>query len=92
MGVVMLWTGKFPLVILSLVLPVLIVPLIGLLLFPEVPLTTTILAGVVVSLFVAVGLRLVQSAKALGARFAIVLVVLCVLVGLLIGLLSKLLF
>ncbi|MGD6806866.1 MAG: hypothetical protein ACQCN4_07890 [Candidatus Bathyarchaeia archaeon] len=92
MGVVVLWTGKVSLVILSLILPVLAVPLIGLLLFPEVPLTTTVLAGFFVSLFVAIGLRLVQSAKALGARFAIVLVVLCVLVGLLTGLLSKLLF
>lgn len=90
MGVTMMWTGKLPLVILSLILPVLIVPLIGVLLYPEVPLTTSILGGVLLSLFVAIGLRLIQSAKAFGARFVIAVIVIAILVGLLTGLLPKL--
>ena len=63
-----LWTGKWPLVVLSLILPVLIVPIISVRLYPEVPLTTAVLGGVVLSLFVAIGLRLIQAVKALGKR------------------------
>jgi len=87
----MLWTGKLPLVILSLILPVLIVPLISVLLYPEIPLTTSILAGVILSLFVAIGLRLIQGAKALGARVVIAITIIAVFIGLLTGLLPKLL-
>lgn len=85
----MLWTGKLPLVILSLILPVLIVPLISTFLFPEVPITTSILAGVVLSLFIAIGLRFIQGVKALGTRFFIAMVTIAVFVGLLIAVLSK---
>jgi hypothetical protein len=85
-----LWTGKLPLVILCLILPVLIVLLINVLLFPEVPLTTSILEGVILFLFVAIGLRLIQSVKALGVRFVLVIIVIAVFVGLLTGLLPKL--
>jgi hypothetical protein len=87
----MLWTGKLPLVILSLILPVLIVPLISILLFPEVSLTTAILGGVILSLFVAIGLKLIQGAKAFGARFIIATIIIAVLIGLLMGLLPQLL-
>ncbi len=87
----MLWTGKVPLVILSLILPVLIVPVICVLLFPEVPLITSILAGVVFSLFVAAGLQFLQSTKAFGARLVIAILIIVVLVGLMIVLLPKLL-
>ena len=86
----MLWTGKLPLVILSLILPVLIVPLISVLLYPEIPLTTSILAGVILSLFVAIGLRLIQGAKALGARVVIAITIIAVFIGLLMGPLPKL--
>ncbi len=85
----MLWTGKVPLVVLSLVLPVLIVPLISVLLFPEVPLTISIVVGVVFSLFVAIGLRLIQGAKAAGTRFIIAAIVITVLIGLLTAILTK---
>ena len=78
-------------VILSLILPVLIVPLISVLLYPEIPLTTSILAGVILSLFVAIGLRLIQGAKALGARVVIAITIIAVFIGLLTGLLPKLL-
>jgi lipopolysaccharide export LptBFGC system permease protein LptF len=84
-----LWTGKVPLVVLSLVLPVLIVPLISVLLFPEVPLTISIVVGVVFSLFVAIGLRLIQGAKAAGTRFIIAAIVIAVLIGLLAAILTK---
>ncbi len=90
-GVMMLWTEKLPLVILSLFLPVLIVPLISILLYPEIPLTTSILAGAIFSLFVAIGLRFIQGAKAFGARFVIAIIVIAVVIGLLMGLLPKLL-
>jgi hypothetical protein len=86
----MLWTGKWPLVILSLILPVLIVPLISVLIFPEVPLTTAILGGVIISLLAAIGLRLIQSTKAFGARFIVAVIVIAVLAGLLAGILPKL--
>lgn len=89
-GVIVLWTGKLSLVVLSLILPVLIVPLVGVLLYPEIALTTSILSGVVISLFAAIGLRLIQSAKAFGPRFVIAVLVIAVLVGLLMGLLPKL--
>jgi Na+/glutamate symporter len=87
----MLWTGKLPLVILCLILPVFIIPLISILLFPEVPFTTAILAGVILSLFVAIGLRLIQGAKVVGARFIIAVIVIAILIGLLAGILPKLL-
>ncbi len=87
----MLWTGKGLLVILSLILPVLIVPLVSALLYPELPVDTSVLGGAVFSLFVAVGLRLVQSAKAVGARFVLAIVIIAVLIGLLMGLLPKIL-
>ena len=86
----MLWTGKLPLVILSLILPILIVPLISALLYPKTPLTTSILAGVILSLFVAIGLRLIQGAKALGARVVIAITIIAVFIGLLMGPLPKL--
>ena len=85
-----LWTGKWPLVVLSLILPVLIVPIVSVLLYPEVPLTTPILVGVVISLFVAIGLRAIQGAKALGTRFFIAMVIIAIF-GLLLAVLSKLL-
>ena len=66
-----LWTGKWPLIILSLILPVLIITIVSVLLYPEVPLTTPILVGVIISLFVAIGLRAIQGVKALGSRFFI---------------------
>jgi hypothetical protein len=87
----MLWTGKWLLVILSLVLPILIVPLISMWLFPQVPLITSILGGVFASLLVAIGLRFIQSTKALGVRFAVAVVLLAVVVGLLLSVLPKLL-
>jgi hypothetical protein len=87
----MLWTGKWPLIVLSLILPVLIVPLISVLLYPEIPFTTAVLGGVILSLLVAIGLRLIQSAKALGTRFVIAMVIVAVFVGLLTAVLSKLL-
>lgn len=87
----MLWTGKWPLIVLALVLPVLILPLLNVLLFPEVPITTSILAGVIISLLEAIGLRLIQSAKAFGARFILAIIIISIVVGLLVVLLSKLL-
>jgi hypothetical protein len=86
----MLWTGKRSLVILSLVLPVLIVPLISVLIFPEVSITTALLGGVFLSLLAVLGLRLIQSAKAFGARFIVAVIVIAVLAGLLMGILPQL--
>ena len=82
----MLWTGKRSIVILSLILPVLIVPLVSVLLFPQIPLTTSISAGFILSLFLAIGLRLIQGTKALGTRFIVavaIIAVLCLLIGIL---------
>ena len=87
----LLWTGKWLLVVLGLILPVLIVPLVSMLLYPEVPLTTPILLGLIISLFVAIGLRAIQSAKALGTRFFIAIAIIAVFVGLLLAILFKLL-
>jgi hypothetical protein len=87
----MLWTWKLSLVILSLILPILIVPLISILFFPEVTLTTSILGGLFLSLVVAIMLRFIQSAKAFGVRFIVVVIIIAVFAGLLAGVLSKLL-
>ena len=91
MTVLVLWTGKWPLVVLGLILPVLIVPLVSMLLYPEVPLTTPILLGLIISLFVAIGLRTIQSAKALGTQFFVATAVVAVFIGLLLVILVKLL-
>lgn len=52
-------------------------------------LTTSILGGALASLVVAIGLRLIQSAKVFGTRFILAVVIEAVLVGLLAGLVPK---
>lgn len=79
------------LVVVSLVLPVVVVPLVCVLFFPEVSVVSAVLCGVVFSLFVAIVLRFIQGVKAFGARLFIAVIVIAVLAGLLLGLLPKLL-
>ena len=85
------WDRNWRLVIFIILFPMWFVPLASVLLFPEAPLIRSVLYGLVLSLFVAVGFRAARTAKTFGFRFLIVVVFLAVLAGLLIGALSSLL-
>jgi len=85
----MWWDRKWPLVIFTILLPIWLVPVICVLLFPEVPLIRSVLYGVTFSLLVAMGFRAARIAKTVGLRFLIVVVIIASLLGLLIGILSK---
>ena len=85
------WDRKWRLVIFIIMLPIWLVPVISLLLFPEVPLIRSVLYGVFFSLLIAIGFWTARIAKAVGLRLLIVMLIIASLIGLLIGLLSKLL-
>jgi hypothetical protein len=71
--------------------PLWFVPVISVLVFPEVSLLRSVFYGVVFSLLVGVGFRAARIAKSVGWRLLVVVVIVTSLVGLLIGFLSKLL-
>lgn len=79
------WDRKWRLVIVAILLPILLVPIINMFLFPETPLTTSLLYGVVLSLFVAFAFRILQHIEWLGLRVVILVVVCVTLLVLLLG-------
>jgi len=87
----MWWDKNWRLVMFIILFPIWFVPIVSVLLFPEAPLITSILYGLVLSLFVAVGFRAARTAKTFGLRFLSIVVLLAVLTGLLLGFLSSLL-
>ena len=87
----MWWDRNWRLVIFTILFPMWFIPVISALLFPEAPLIKSVLYGLILSLFVAVGFRAARTAKRFGLRFLIIVVLFAVLTGLLIGVLSSLL-
>jgi len=87
----MWWDRNWRLVIFIILFPVWFVTVVSVLLFPEAPLIRSVLYGLILSLFVAVGFRAARTAKRFGLRFLIIVVLFAVLTGLLIGVLSSLL-
>jgi hypothetical protein len=69
------WDRKWQLVIAAILLPTFVVPAISVFLFPETPITETILYGAVCSLFVALAFRTLQQIELLGLRVFILMTV-----------------
>jgi hypothetical protein len=63
------------LVIVAILLPVLLVPIIGVFLFPETPLTESLKHGSVFSLFVAFAFLILRQIEQLGLRIVILVTV-----------------
>jgi hypothetical protein len=85
------WDRNWRLAIFIILFPIWSAPMVSVLLFPETPLIRSVLYGLILSLFIAIGFRAAQTAKRVGLRFLIAVVLLAVLAGLLIGVLSSLL-
>ena len=79
------WDRKWRLVIVAILLPILLVPIISVFLFPETPLTESLLYGAVFSLFVASAFRILKQIEMLGLRVVILVVVGVALLVLLLG-------
>ena len=79
------WDRKWRLVIAAILLPILLVPIISVFLFPETPLTTSLLYGLLLSLFVASAIRILQQVEWLGLRVVIFVLVGAALLVLLLG-------
>jgi len=63
------------LVIVAILLPILLVPIISVFLFPETPLTKSLLDGLVFSLFVALAFLILRQIEQVGLRFVILVTV-----------------
>jgi len=79
------WDRRWRLVIVVILLPLLLVPLISVFLFPETPLIESLLYGSLFSLFVLFAFRILQHIELLGLRFVILVLVGAALLGLLLG-------
>ncbi len=79
------WDRRWRLVIAAMLLPILLVPTISLFLFPETPLTVSLLYGAGASLFVLLAFRILQHIEWWGLRVVILVVVVGALLGLLWG-------
>ena len=79
------WDRKWRLVIVAILLPILLVPIISVFLFPETPLTESLLCGSVFSLFLALASRILQHIEWWGLRVVILVLVGAALLGLLLG-------
>ena len=80
------WDRKWRLVIAAILLPILLVPIISVFLFPETPLTISLLYGAVSSLIVASVFRFLRYILGWwGLRVVIIVVVVVVLLVLLLG-------
>ena len=81
------WDRKWRLVISAILFPILLVPIISIFLFPETPLTMSLLYGAVSSLFVAWAFRILRYILAVewGLGVVILVVVVVSLLGLLLG-------
>ena len=77
------WDRKWRLVIVAILLPILLVPIISVILFPETPLIASLLYGAALSLFVALAFRILQHIEWLGLRVVILVVSVALLVLLL---------
>ena len=84
-GMAKWWDRRWRLVIIAILLPILLVPIINIFLFPETQLTQSLLYGAVFSLFVLLAFRILQHIEQLGLRVAILVLVGAALLILLLG-------
>jgi hypothetical protein len=84
-GMAKWWDRRWRLVIAAILLPILLVPIINIFLFPETPLTESLLIGAIFSLFVLFAFRILQQIEQLGLRVVILVLVGAALLGLLLG-------
>jgi hypothetical protein len=83
------WDRKWRLVIAAILLPIMLVPIVSVFLFPETPLIVSLLYGMVFSLFVASAFRILQHIKWWGLRAVVLVMVGAALLGLLLGFVFK---
>jgi hypothetical protein len=69
------WDRKWRLVIAVILLPLLVVPVISLFLFPEMLIIESLLYGALISLLVALALRILQQIELLGLKVVILMLV-----------------
>jgi hypothetical protein len=79
------WDRRWRLVIAAILLPILLVPFINIFLFPETPLTQSLLYGATSSLLVLLTFRVLQHIEQLGLRVVILVLGSAALLGLLLG-------
>jgi len=79
------WDRRWRLVIVAILLPLLLVPIINVILFPETQLTASLLYGAISSLFVLFVFRILQHIELLGLRVVILVLVGAALLILLLG-------
>ena len=84
-GMAKWWDRKWRLAIVATLLPILLVPIISVFLFPGKPLIESLLYGAVSSLFVLLAFRILQHIEWWGLRVVILVVVVGALLGLLLG-------
>jgi hypothetical protein len=84
-GMAKWWDRRWRLVIVAILLPLLLVPIINVILFPETQLTASLLYGAISSLFVLFVFRILQHIELLGLRVVILVLVGAALLILLLG-------
>jgi hypothetical protein len=84
-GMAKWWDRRWRLVIVVILLPLLLVPIVSVFLFPETPLAESLLYGAISSLFVLFAFRILQHIELLGLRVVIFVLVGGTLLGLLLG-------
>jgi hypothetical protein len=82
-GMAKWWDRRWHLVIAAILLPLLLVPIISVILFPETPLTTALLYCLVFTFFVLWALKILGLIEFWGLRFVILVTVFVALFSLL---------
>jgi len=85
------WDRKWRLVLFAILLPILLIPIIGVLLYPEIPLLEFLFYGLIFSIFVATTFRIIRTVEFLGLRIVILVLGGFTLVALLLVLVHKIL-
>jgi len=78
-------------VLFAILLPILLIPIIGVLLYPEIPLLEFLFYGLIFSIFVATTFRIIRTVEFLGLRIVILVLGGFTLVALLLVLVHKIL-
>lgn len=79
------WDRKWYLVLVAFLLPILLAPIISVFLFPEIPLTESLLYGLVLSFLVLWVFKILGQTEFWGLRSVVLAMVGAALIGLLLG-------
>jgi hypothetical protein len=83
------WNRKWRLIIAAILLPIVVVPIISLFLFPETLIIESLLYGTFFSLLVALALRTLQQIELLGLKVVILVMIGATLLALLLSLVFR---